>query len=112
MLLLFVREQRPVFGHIHLLPLLLYPLLHFVLPLLLSALLLSRCHGLLLLQLGLLLLPLSSFLVILLQADMPRQAAHSRNRLELVDHVAGDEVDVVMAEPDAGVADTLPPELV
>lgn len=43
---------------------------------------------------------------------MPRQAAHRRHRLELVDHVARDEVDVVVAEADAGVADALSPQLV
>lgn len=43
---------------------------------------------------------------------MPGQAAHRRHRLELVHHVAWNEVDVVMAEADAGIADALPPQLV
>lgn len=43
---------------------------------------------------------------------MPGQAADGRHGLELMDHVAGDEVDVVMAETDASVADALPTQLV
>ena len=43
---------------------------------------------------------------------MPRDAGAGRNGLELVDHVARDEVDVVVAEFDAGVANSLPPQLV
>lgn len=43
---------------------------------------------------------------------MPRQAADGRHCLELVDHVAGDEVDVVVAKLDAGIADALSPKLV
>lgn len=43
---------------------------------------------------------------------MPRQAADGRHGLELVDHIAGDEVDVIVAQADAGVADALPTQLV
>lgn len=43
---------------------------------------------------------------------MPRQAADGGHSLELVDHVAGDEVDVIVAQADAGVTDSLPPQLV
>ena len=43
---------------------------------------------------------------------MPRQAADGRHGLELVDHVARDEVDVVVAEADAGVVDALTTQLV
>lgn len=50
--------------------------------------------------------------MVLPQADVPGQAAHRRHRLELVDHIARDEVDVIVAEADAGVADALAPQLV
>lgn len=50
--------------------------------------------------------------VVLFEADVPGQAAHGRHRLELVDDVSGDEVNVVVAELDAGVSDALPPQLV
>lgn len=43
---------------------------------------------------------------------MPCQAADRRHRLKLVDDVPGDEVDVIVAELDADVADPLPPQLV
>lgn len=43
---------------------------------------------------------------------MPGQTADSGHGLELVDHVAGDEVDVVVAQADAGVADALATQLV
>ena len=43
---------------------------------------------------------------------MPRQAADGRYGLELVDHVAGDEVDVIVTQADAGVADALATQLV
>lgn len=43
---------------------------------------------------------------------MPRQAADGRHGLELVDHIAGDEVDVIVAQADASVADAFPPQLV
>lgn len=43
---------------------------------------------------------------------MPGQAADRRHRLELVDHVARDEVDVVVTQADAGVADALAAKLV
>lgn len=50
--------------------------------------------------------------VVLFEADVPGQAADSGHRLELVDDVPRDEVDVVVAELDAGVSDALPPQLV
>ena len=50
--------------------------------------------------------------MVLLEPDVPGQAAHRRHRLELVDDVPGDEVNVVVTELDAGVADSLPPQLV
>lgn len=43
---------------------------------------------------------------------MPREAAHGRDRFELVYDITGDEVDVVVAELQAGVADTFPSQLV
>lgn len=46
------------------------------------------------------------------QAYVPRQAADGRHRLELVNHVTRDEIDVVVVEADAGVADALSPQLV
>lgn len=52
------------------------------------------------------------FRMVLLEADVPRQAAHSRHRLKLVDDVAWDEVDVVIAQLQACVPDSLTPQLV
>lgn len=43
---------------------------------------------------------------------MPGQAADGRHGLELMDHVARDEVDVVVAQADAGVTDAFTPQLV
>lgn len=43
---------------------------------------------------------------------MPGQAAHSRHRLKLVDDVPRDEVDVVVAELQADVANPFSPQLV
>lgn len=43
---------------------------------------------------------------------MPRQAADRRHGLELVDHVARDEIDVVVGQADAGVVDALATQLV
>lgn len=43
---------------------------------------------------------------------MPRQAAHGRDGFELVYDVTGDEVDVVVAELQANVADAFPTQLV
>lgn len=51
-------------------------------------------------------------LVVLQEADMPCQAADSRNCLELVDHIAGDEVDVIVAQADASITNAFPPQLV
>lgn len=57
-------------------------------------------------------LPHNFVLVVLLESDVPSQAANSRNRFELVDDAPGDEVDVVVVELDAGIADALSPQLV
>lgn len=43
---------------------------------------------------------------------MPGDAGHSRHRAELVHDVARQEVDVVVAQRDAGVPDSFPPQLV
>lgn len=43
---------------------------------------------------------------------MPGQAAHGRHCLELVNDVARDEVDVVMAQADASVTDAFAAQLV
>lgn len=43
---------------------------------------------------------------------MPCQAADGRHGLELVDHIAGDEVDIIVAQADAGIADAFPTQLV
>lgn len=50
--------------------------------------------------------------MVLFESDVPGQAAHSRHSLELVNHVPGDEVDVVITELDVDVTDALPPQLV
>lgn len=50
--------------------------------------------------------------MVLLQADVPGQAAHSRHGLKLVDHAARDVIDVIVVELDAGVSDALAPQLV
>lgn len=50
--------------------------------------------------------------VVLLEADVPGQAADGRHRLELVDDVPRDEVNVVVTELDADVANAFPPQLV
>lgn len=50
--------------------------------------------------------------VVLLEADVPGQAADGRHGLELVDHVPRDEVNVVVTELDADIADAFPPQLV
>lgn len=50
--------------------------------------------------------------VVLLEADVPGQAADCGHSLKLVDDVPRDEVDVVVAELDADVADAFPPQLV
>lgn len=50
--------------------------------------------------------------MVLLEADVPGQAADCRHRLELVDDVPRDEVNVVVTELDAHVANALPPQLV
>lgn len=116
--LLFDSQQRPVLCHILLL--LLYPLLQpFLTLFLFSPLLLFLLHCFpLLLQLNLLLLLLhvnlllfllllSLSTVVLSQADVPCQAADGRHGLELVDHVARDEIDVVVAQADACVVNAL-----
>lgn len=43
---------------------------------------------------------------------MPREAAHSRDRFELVYDVTGDEVDVIIAKLHANVADAFSTQLV
>lgn len=43
---------------------------------------------------------------------MPRQAADGGHRLELVDDVSGDEVDVIVAQANTSVSDALSPQLV
>lgn len=50
--------------------------------------------------------------MILFQADVPGQAAHCRHRLELVDDIPRDEVDVIVAELRADVANAFPPQLI
>lgn len=50
--------------------------------------------------------------MVLPEADVPRQAAHGRHGLKLVDDVAWDEVDVVVAQLQACVPDALAPQLV
>lgn len=46
------------------------------------------------------------------ETDVPGQAADCRNRLELVDDVPRDEVNVVVTELDTDVADAFPSQLV
>lgn len=50
--------------------------------------------------------------IILSQAEVPGYARHRRHRAELMDDVAGQEVDVVVAQLDAGIADAFAPQLV
>lgn len=50
--------------------------------------------------------------VVLFEADVPGQAADGRHRLELMDDVPRDEVDVVVTQLHADVADAFPPQLV
>lgn len=50
--------------------------------------------------------------MVLFEADVPGQAADGGHGLELVDDVSRDEVNVVVTELDAGVADAFPPQLV
>lgn len=50
--------------------------------------------------------------MVLFEADVPGQAADGGHGLELVDDVPRDEVNVVVAELDADVADAFPPQLV
>lgn len=52
------------------------------------------------------------FGAVLREADVPGQAAHCRHRLELVDDVPRDEVNVVVAELRVNVTNTFPPQLV
>lgn len=59
-----------------------------------------------------LLLLVGVFGAVLLEADVPGQAADGGHGLELVDDVPGDEVDVVVAELRPDVADALSPQLV
>lgn len=50
--------------------------------------------------------------MVLLEADVPGQAADSRHCLELVDDIARYEVDVVVAQLYPTVADPFPAQLV
>lgn len=50
--------------------------------------------------------------MVLFEADVPGQAADGRHGLELVDNVPRDEVNVIVAELDADIADAFPPQLV
>lgn len=50
--------------------------------------------------------------MVLFEADVPGQAADRGHRLELVDDVPRDEVDVVVTQLDTDVADAFPPQLV
>lgn len=50
--------------------------------------------------------------MVLFEADVPGQAADGGHGLKLVDDVSRDEVNVVVTELDAHVADALPPQLV
>lgn len=109
-LLLSASWQRPAFCHLNLNILLLYPLLLILLFPLKNRFSLFRFQLNLLLLVLLLLPPFS--LVVLQEADMPCQAADSRNRLELVDHIAGDEVDIIVAQADASITNAFPPQLV
>lgn len=62
---------------------------------------------------GLLLLLLVRVLwVVLFEADVPGEAADGRHRLELVDDVPWDEVNVVVTELDADIANAFSPQLV
>lgn len=107
-LLLSASWQCPAFCHLNLNILLLYPLLLILLFPFKNRF--SLFHFQLNLLLLLLLPPFS--LVVLQEADMPCQAADSRNCLELVDHIAGDEVDVIVAQADASITNAFPPQLV
>lgn len=50
--------------------------------------------------------------VVLFEADVPGQAADGRHGLELVDDISWDEVNVVVTELDADIANAFPPQLV
>lgn len=50
--------------------------------------------------------------VVLFEPDVPGQAADGRHRLELVDYIPRDEVNVIVAELDADVTNTFSPQLV
>lgn len=105
-LLLSASWQCPAFCHLNLNILILYPLLLILLfPL-------KNRFSLFHFQLNLLLLLTPFSLVVLQESDMPCQAADSRNCLELVDHIAGDEVDVIVAQADASITNAFPPQLV
>lgn len=57
-------------------------------------------------------LPPVLLLMVLSEADVPGQAADCRDSLELVNDVTGDEVNVVVTQLHADIADALPPQLV
>lgn len=50
--------------------------------------------------------------MVVFQSDVPSNAGHRGNGLELVDDVAWDEIDVIVAEFDFCVPDALATELV
>lgn len=50
--------------------------------------------------------------MVLFEADVPGQAADCRHRLELVDDVPWDEVNVVVTELDTDISNAFPPQLV
>ena len=52
---------------------------------------------------------LQALSLVLAQADVPGQAAHCGDSLELVDDIPGDEVNVVVTQLDADVTDALAP---
>lgn len=50
--------------------------------------------------------------MVLFEADVPGQAADGGHGLELVDDVSRDEVNVIVTELDADIANAFPPQLV
>lgn len=50
--------------------------------------------------------------MVLFEADVPGQAANGGHGLELVDDVSRDEVNVIVTELDADIANAFPPQLV
>lgn len=50
--------------------------------------------------------------VIQLKANMPRQTAHSRNCLELMNNIPRNEVNVIVIQLNPGIADAFSPQLI